>query len=141
MASLKTYNAHEVSVIVGARPITGLASGDAVTIERESDSWTDAVGISGEVTRSGSADKRGTITIRLQQSSSDNDYLSALVAADEMAKTGVVPILIRDSNGNSLYAAEQGWIKKPASATFAKEAGEREWIIRCARIEMFAGGN
>lgn len=139
--SLKTYNAHEVSVIVGIRPITGLSEGDAVSVERESDSWSDSVGISGEVTRSGSADKRGTITLRLQQTSEDNDYLSALVTADELTKSGVVPVLIRDVNGNSLYMAEEAWIKKPANASFAKDAGEREWVIRCARLEMFSGGN
>ena len=139
--SLKTYLAHEVSVIVGVRPITGLASGDAVTVEREADSWTDSVGINGEVTRSGSADKRGTVTIKLQQTAEDNDYLSGLAVADELSSKGVVPLLIRDTNGRSLYVAEQSWIKKPANAPFAKEAGEREWVIRCARLEMFSGGN
>lgn len=139
--SLKTYNAHEVSVIIGVKPITGLASGDSVTVEREADSWTDSVGINGEVTRSGSADKRGTITIKVQQTSIDNDYLSGLSVADELSSEGVFPILIRDTNGRSLYAAAQCWIKKPANATFAKESGEREWVIRCARLEMFTGGN
>ncbi|MCP4481417.1 MAG: DUF3277 family protein [bacterium] len=138
---LKTYNGHEVSVIFGARLLTGLVEGDAVTIERDTDSWTDSVGLNGEVTRSGSADKRATVTIRLQQSSSDNDYCSGIVAADELAKSGVLPILVRDSNGNSIYAAPEAWIQKPTAATFGKEAGEREWVIRCAKVTMFSGGN
>lgn len=138
---LKTYNAHEVSVIVGGRSITGFVEGDAITVERENDSWTDSVGINAEVTRSGSNDKRGTVTLRLQQASEDNEYLSSLAIADELTKTGVVPVLIRDANGLSIHASEESWITKPASATYAKESGEREWMIRCARLDTFVGGN
>ena len=38
---LKTYNGHEVSVIVGSRIIKGLAEGDSVVVSRESDSFSD----------------------------------------------------------------------------------------------------
>lgn len=138
---LKTYNAHEVSVIVGSRIIKGLAEGDAVTIAREADSFSDSVGIDGEATRSGNTDKRGTITLRLQQTSVDNDFLSTLVQVDEKAGSGVVPILIRDTNGTSLWASNEAWIMKPADGSISREAGEREWAIRCAKLEMFSGGN
>lgn len=138
---LKTYNGHEVSVIVGSRLIKGLAEGDSVAVDRESDSFSDSAGLDGEVTRSGSKDKRGTVTIRLQQTSADNDFLSALSQADEKAGTGVVPLLIRDTNGTTIYASNEAWIRKPAAGSVSREAGEREWPIRCANLEMFHGGN
>lgn len=138
---LKTYNGHEVSVIVGSRLIKGLAEGDSVVVSRESDSFSDNVGLDGEVTRSGSIDRRGTVTLRLQQTSADNDFLSTLSQADEKAGTGVVPILIRDTNGTTIYASNEAWVRKPADGGVAREAGEREWPIRCANLEMFSGGN
>ncbi len=138
---LKTYDANEVSVIVGSRVILGFIQGDAVTVVRESDSFSDNVGLDGEVTRSANKDKRGTITLTLQQSSNDNDFLSALSQTDELSGLGVVPVLIRDANGTSLYESAEAWIMKPADGSKSQESGERAWIVRCAKLAMFSGGN
>jgi hypothetical protein len=141
MAPLKTYNGSEVSVIIGTRPIKSLAESDAVKVERDTATFTDTVGIDGSVTRSKSSDRRGKITVKVQQTSTDNDYLSACALIDEKSAAGVMPIMIRDQNGTTLVFAEQAWIEKPADISFGKEAGEREWVFRCAKLDVFVGGN
>ena len=138
---LKTYDANEVSVIIGSRVILGLIQGDAVVVARESDAFSDSVGLDGEVTRSANKDKRGTVTITLQQSSDDNDFLSLLSQVDELSGAGTIPLLIRDANGTSLYTASEAWIQKPADGSISQEAGERAWVLRCANLKMFSGGN
>jgi hypothetical protein len=139
--ALKTYDAAEVSVIVGSRPLKGFAEGSFVSVERDEDSWTKHVGADGEVTRAKSNNLSGTITITLMQASEDNAFLAGLAQADEIAKTGVVPVLIRDASGSSLHTAEEAWISKPATAEYGKEAGEREWVIHCAELITAPAGN
>lgn len=139
--SLKTYNAKDVAVVVGARVLTGFAADSKVIVARESDSWTKQVGVDGEVTRSKSNDKTGTITVTLMQTSDDNDYLSSLAAADELGGTGVVNSLVKDSGGRSIHNAAETWIRKPAESGYTNEAGDREWIIDCAQLNMNPAGN
>lgn len=137
-ASLRTYSADQISVILSDRPVTGL---NEVTIERDNDLFSEDVGMAGEVARVKSNDRRGTITLKLMQTSPENDYLSNLFAKDEFTGSSPFGILIRDQNGTSLYESLKSWIIKPASSTFGKELNEREWMIRCADLKVFVGGN
>jgi len=139
--SLKTYNPKEVSVIVGARVITGFAEDSKVIVARENDSWAKVAGVDGEVTRSKSNDKSGSITINLMQSSDDNAFLTALYQSDELSGAGVVPVTVKDNSGTSLYIAPEAWIRKPPDSEFSREAGPREWILDCAELTMNVGGN
>lgn len=139
--ALRQYNAAEVSVIVGTRPLKGLAADTFVSVEREEQSFVKSVGADGEVTRSKTNNKTGAITITLQQSSPDNAYLSSLQIADENTASGVVPVMIRDASGNTLHFSEQSWIRQPATSEFGRDSGTREWVFDCASIEMNEGGN
>lgn len=138
---LKTYDASELSVIVGSRALRGFAPDTFVTIERDEQSWTKQVGADGEVTRSKTNNKAGMVTIQLQQASDDNEYLSALLASDELTGAGTVPLIIRDAKGSSLYASEQVWIQKPPTVEYGRDGGVREWVLDCANLEMFIGKN
>lgn len=139
--SLKNYDASQVSIIVGPSVITGLVAGSFVSVERYEDSFNTQVGREGEVARSKSNNRTGKITLKLQQTSPSNAILSALNILDELSGAGVVPVLVRDASGNSLHAAAEAWIKKPANAEYGKEAGEREWVIECADLETAPAGN
>jgi len=138
---IKTYDPKEVSIIIGTRPLTGLADGTFVTVRRNSDSWSLQIGADGEGVRSKTNDRSGQVEIVLQQGSSDNDFLSELANSDEVSNGGVVPILIKDNLGSSLFAAESGWIKKPGDSAFAKETGDRTWLFETAQLNMFIGGS
>lgn len=138
--ALKSYAANDVSVIVGTRRLKGLAE-SFVTISRAEDSFTTQVGADGEVTRSRTSNRSGTIEIVLQQSSEDNAYLQNLVNTDERTGGGIVPCKVQDQSGSFVCIAAEAWIQKPADMEFARDAGERTWTIACADMEMLGGGN
>lgn len=133
---LKTYDSKLVSVIVGTKPLSGFADGSFVNASRDADDWAKSVGADGETTRSKSNNKAGKIVITLKQSSDSNDYLSGLAVSG-----AVVPVLVRDASGRTVIGSESGWVLKPADAEFGKEAGDREWTIDCADLNMFVAGN
>lgn len=144
MASLKIYDANEVTVIVANVPIeSGFADGEFVTIEQASADFETVVGTDGEVTRSKTNDRRATITVKLMQSSDSNAVLSALNNLDreEGNGAGVGPLLIRDKQGTSLYTAAKSWIKQPPNVSFDKTATSREWVFECADLKRLDGGN
>jgi hypothetical protein len=142
--SCKIYDSKEVSVIFAGILIdSGFAEDTFVAIEQASDDFETVVGCDGEVTRSKTNDHRATVTVTLMQSSTLNTALSVLNNIDRKAKNGagVGPLLIKDRNGTSLYAASKAWVKRPPNAEFGKTAKERAWMIECADLERLDGGN
>ena len=141
MAKTKQFDPSKVSIIVGPQPIGGFAKGTFINVERSSHLWSKEVGADGEVSRTKSSDKSGRITLKLMASSASNDYLSALNLLDELSNGGMFPVIVKDNSGTSLYAAAEAWIEKAPNAEFSKELTEREWVIDCAILESFSGGN
>jgi hypothetical protein len=139
----KTYDADQVTLVFAGILVQGYADGDFCTIEYESDGFTDVAGTDGEVARSKTNDRRATITIELLQTSSSNALFSQLANLDLNAPNGagVGSLLINDRQGLSLYTAAECWIQKPADATFGREVTSRSWVLRCANLISFTGGN
>lgn len=140
----KVYDANEVTISIAGIPIdSGYDEGEFLRIEAEAQDFTDKVGTDGEVVRSKTNDRRATITIILMQSSDGNALLSALNNIDRLAGNGagVGPLMVRDLQGTSLYAAAECWIAKPPDVSFDREPTAREWMLRCANLERFDGGN
>lgn len=144
MGNFHVYDPNEITIMVCGIPIEGgFADGSFVEVDQDSDDFDDVVGTDGDVTRSKTNDRRATVTLTLMQSSEANALLSALNNLDRKQSNGagVGPLLIKDNQGTSLYAAEKSWIAKPPTAGFDKKAGPREWKIRVADLERFDGGN
>lgn len=141
MAILSTYSSEDVQITVGGVTISGAADASFCTVARTSDTWSMKIGSGGEVARSKNPDRSGRITLRLLSTSDSNDYLSGLFLADDLSNSGIVPVMIKDGNGTSLFTAPQAWVVKPADADFDKEANEREWMLDCAELISFVGGN
>ena len=99
------------------------------------------IGTDGEGTRSRSRNKSGKIEIVLMQSSASNDYLSSLAIADEASNSGVVPALVKDGSGRSVYAAATTWVQKLPDSDLGKETKERTWILETDEVSIFVGGN
>lgn len=138
---LNSYDASEVSVIVGTRALSGLAEGTFVNVARDEDSFTKQVGADGEVTRSKTNNRSGSIEITLQQGSSDNLYLSGLHTADENTGNGIFPVIVKDNSGESLAFGREAWVRKPADQAFGRDAAERTWVIDVAELDSVPGGN
>ena len=138
---MKEYNAADVSIIVAGVPVSGFGDGDFITVERDEDAFTKQVGTDGEVTRSKSNNKTGTATLTLMQTSAANALLSALAALDELSGDGVGPFQLKDNSGNTIHAAQNSWVRKMPSSTWAREAGPREWVIDLDKLNAYEGGN
>jgi len=142
--AFKVYDANEVTINFAGLDIdSGYADGEFCRIEQETEDFVDVVGTDGEVTRAKTNDRRTTITILLMQSSDGNAKLSALNNLDRLAGNGagVAPILVRDRQGTSLFAAAEAWIAKPPDVSYDREPTAREWTLRAASPERFDGGN
>ncbi len=138
---MKTYNPAQVAIIVGGFPLTGFADDSKVTVERAEDSWSMQIGVDGEGTRSKSNNKSGSIKISLNQSSESNQTLSTLLIQDELNGGGLVPVLVKDASGNSIYTAANAFITKFPSAEFGRESKTREWMIKTDNLVVNEGGN
>ena len=139
--SVYTYASDEVRIIVGGIPISGLADGTFVSVARDEQAFTKVTGADGTTSRAKSANRSGSITLTLSQTSPSNDVLSALAVADEETGAGVVPVLIKDGSGRSVHATDAAWVQKMPDAEDGKEITDREWVLDCARITNFIGGN
>lgn len=139
----KLYSPDQVCVVFGAERLSGFADGTFVKVERNEDTFQTKVGADGEVTRTRNLNRTGIITVTLLQTSASNAALAALAAADELSPNGVsvLPVLVKDLNGNSLHHAAEAWVKKPAAGEYGKEVTTREWVIEAAVLQTFEGGN
>lgn len=143
MAGLHTYNAARVVVIVNGFNITGFADGTFVNITMINDGITTQVGADGEIARAVNTDRRCTVTITLQQTSESNIFLSGLFDLDMLTCGGYAgPIHIQDLCGETLFAASNAWIVKPADVEFSKEISARAWQLQTTAPAVYnVGGN
>lgn len=144
MADMKVYDSSEISLVLGLISISeGLAEDAFVTIAFAENAFVTKVGADGTVTRSKTRNKSATITITLDQASAHNAELSAVYNLDVNAPNGagVMPILIKDRQGTSLYIGAKAWISKHPDVTFGKNSTDRVWEISVASLEAITGGN
>ena len=109
-----SYDPKKVNVIVGGRTITGFAADGVVSVTKNEDSITPAVGAKGDVTYSES----GTIAITLMSTSSSLSYLRELEA-----KRRAVNVTISDVNDADAFtlSADNCRVMKMPDLTRNKE--------------------
>lgn len=139
--AVRSYDPKSIIVTVGGVPISGYTEGTFVTITRDEDTWAKNVGADGLVSRVKTNNFTGSCVITLKQTSPSNDYLSGIIAADEITNSAVVPVLVKDLSGTSTYFSGTGWIKKWADSSFSKEIGDREWTLDLSTLDLLVGSN
>lgn len=139
--AVRTYDPKAIVVVVGGFPISGFADGTFVKVMRSNDAFSKSVGADGDTTRIKSNDKSGEVTITLAQTSQSNDILDSIAFRDELANAGVVPIVVKDLLGTSVFVSATGWVRKIPEAEFGKEAATREWVLDVSDLGVFVGGN
>lgn len=139
--SVKTYSPKKVAVTVGTINISGYADGTFVKLERATDAFSKKVGADGEVCRVQSADQSGMVTITLMATSESNAYLTSLVTGDEISQNGVVPITVKELIGNSIYIANNAWVKKNPDAEFGDDLSNVEWVFECEQLKLLHNGS
>jgi len=137
----RTYSPADVKIVYGGVEMTGFADSSFVTIEFAADSFTKKVGADGSVTRIRVADDSGSVTIKLLQSSSSNEILTALMEADRAGLTGALPIIVKDANGTSLYTCGKAWVSTRPSVDYSNDVGTLEWKIDCDHLAALFGSS
>lgn len=137
---MKTFDPALLSVVVGAKQITGFAQDTMLSIETDGVQYNTSIDIHGNVTRSKTSSLMAVVTITLTQSSTGNDILSAFTEADNVSNAGVFTLFISDKNGTSLFTAQKAFVEQVPSVDFGSDVKNREWVIRCADVSNFIGG-
>jgi hypothetical protein len=122
-----------VVITFGAVPIDGYADGSFVDIAPAAEAFVRHVGADGEVSRSKNNDNTHDVTVTLKQSSLSNQYLSTCNKADRLTGHALLPLVITDLNGTTLYSWPEAWVEVP-SWSFAKENTDRAWVFHTGQI-------
>lgn len=132
-----TYDPSQVTMNFLGQILTGW---DEVEVARDTDRNSWEVSTDGRPLRIVSLDKRGTITIRTPMDSPTNDILSAAFALDEISNAGMGPFAMAHFGGTTVVQASETCISKPAATGFTNAKGQREWVLKSGRIDIFSGG-
>jgi|GEM_PF-889380 len=141
---LKVYSANEVTFNFATISFdTGRGDDEFVSIAKAEDTYTYKAGVDGEGTRSESRNNYYEVTLTLMRTSKGNALLSAIHNGDIAIPggSGIAPILIRDRQGTSLFAAAEAWIIKVPDNAYAKEANVLQWRFGVHGAVQFIGGN
>lgn len=142
MANGATIDHKALHMQYGPFPLkSGRAKGDYLQVVYNAEQFVENVGIDGEGFWVANADLSARITLSLQQSSDLNDILSSLFAADLAAPGGLVlPMLIKETNGRTVYSAARSRIVKMADGVWSDGGQVRTWTFATTRLTGFVGG-
>lgn len=124
------YSFNNVSLYVDGRALSDYADGDdVITVARRNDAASDMMGADGKMAIAVHADKSGTFTFRLKQTSSDAGYLYGLVNAMQSGAYTPVTVQVKDARRNDLAFGTVGYIQKPADMVRGQGVNMQEWVI------------
>lgn len=118
------------------------ASEEGITIDPTDDINALTVGADGSPMHSLSANKSGTVTVRLLKTSPVNSKLSALYALQTAspASHGQNTITVVTTNGGDVVTCQQCAFKRAPSLNYAKDGGTNEWVFDAGIIDRTLGG-
>lgn len=121
-----SYDAKDVSVIVGGVYLTGFAEGTFVSYEKTEDNYAISVGAQGDPARAKVNNPLGTITVTLQQTSPQVTYLNNLARSGKIIEARV----IHKGSNTEKVGGTQCFILKEAAGEFSNEISSREFTIQ-----------
>lgn len=144
---MATYSFMDVTAsLTGPTGVVDLGYGAAVAKEGITVALTNArntmtVGADGEGMHSLKADKSGTVTVRVLQTSSVNAKLQALYNAQALSSSlwGNNVITIRNKANSETTVCRSCAFQKQGDITYSEEGQMREWIFDCVKIDTITG--
>ena len=137
-----TYDPRKVIVVFGARQLTGMAEDDMVTIEPLGDGAVQYVGADGEVARSMDPNRTYKVTVNLASTSKSNDYLSQIYNLDRQTGKGILPLMVKDLSGTTLFMADEAYIHNYPEAGKNREIAAQAWEFHTGSVDNpIIGGN
>ena len=129
--------------IIGNHIVGGFSGNEMVTINRANPTWSHETSPDGFHTRVHNLDTAATANITLVQTSGSNDALFSLAAYDEARKNdeGLFSITIADKSGRYVMSSTSAYVSVPQEKSFAREVGNRSWVITMMDCEEYIGGN
>lgn len=116
-------------------------SDEGITVTPSIEFNTMQVGVDGYGQHSLSADRSGTVTVRLLRTSPVNAQLMTMANFQRAsaANHGQNTITITDKNRGDVMTCEQVAFKRIPDITLAKEAGMLEWVFDAIRVTPILG--
>lgn len=145
MAATKVYDSNAVDCIAVTIPITDGKADNFVSIAPTGPAFETMIGADGEVTRFATHETRVKIKIRLKRSSSHNEQLAAIHAADRASTggAGLGGFLLKDNTGSTVIATDKAWIESLPEWEMGKGVGDVEWPLEgvLPASQALPGGN
>ncbi len=127
---MEAYSFSEVDLFLNGVEITGLGEGgDVMTAERRNDAMTDKIGAKGNMVINISADKSGTVTLKLQQTSPTISILQGHVQAAQAGAFAPLTFMMRDSSRNDIVTGTLGYCPKMGPMVRGDEVNDEEWVL------------
>lgn len=124
MASVTAYNPKDCVITVGGVYITCLGE-DMVNCEKDEDNFSTSVGAQGDVVVNRSNNQLGSITLTVQGTSPQKQYLMGL------AKTGsIFDIWVINKSISEKAGGTKAMMKKPPAMEQGTELADREFEIQ-----------
>ncbi len=122
---------------------SGYGDDEFLKISPVGESFVEAQGTDGTLAWSKTNDRRLDIIITLLQTSSSNDFLSALHLSDVSLPNGagVGSFVLQDLSGTTLVKCPKCRIFKPADILLGRGAKSREWKLRGVWDVYLVGSN
>jgi hypothetical protein len=145
IGGFKRYDSAQVTISICNILInSGYNEGEFITIEQAAPDYEMVVGTDGEVTRSRTNNRSGTLHIKLMQTSVGNTLLTGLSNQGLLAANGadVGAMFINDRiSGACTWKAAHCWIAKPPEVTLENKATMRDWTIDFADLIRVDAGS
>ena len=142
MSDVLTYNPKKNIIIYGAKQLTGFAEDDMITIKPLGDGMQIFSGADGEVGRSIDPNSTYEVTVSLATSSKSNDYLSNCFNKDRKTGNDMLPLIIKDLSGSTLFFAKQAWIKNFPESKRGRKISNQDWTFNTGQVDdPIIGGN
>lgn len=139
---LFSYNADDVSIWLGPIRFEGLAEDTFVNGSRETKVWrAKRASIDGNITRSKSTNRSGSVQVMLDDTSPTNLLLTGLIKIGEDTGKDILPLSIADRSTRDILAAGLAWLTGyPEGWSKAAEAGTTTYDIDCAVLQPIRFG-
>lgn len=140
--TVKTYDPKKNMIIFGGKQITGMAEDDMITIKPLGDGMQIYCGADGEVGRSVDPNMTYEVSVSLATTSKSNDYLSDTYNLDRATGKGLMPLLVKDLSGSTLFSAPQAWIQNMPESKRGRKIDAQKWVFNTGAVEApIIGGN
>ena len=142
MSDVLTYDPKKNIIIYGGKQLTGFAEDDMITIKPLGDGMQIYSGADGEVGRSIDPNSTYEITVSLATSSKSNDYLSSCFNKDRNTGSNMLPLIIKELSGSTLFFAKQAWIKNFPESKRGRKIDNQDWTFNTGQgSDPVIGGN